>query len=114
MVHYTETCESQQVSLITPVHTPPATVHDSQCTALIQAALSQRHLLPSEHIVDAAYVDADLLVSSTQDHGITLVGPARRDPSWHAKQSGAYAREQFFIDWERRQMRCPQGKWSSV
>jgi len=114
MVHYTETCESQQVSLITPVHPPPATVHDSQCTALIQAALSQRHLLPSEHIVEAAYIDADLLVSSTQDHGITLVGPARRDPSWHAKQSGAYAREQFFIDWERRQMRCPQGKWSSV
>jgi transposase len=114
MVHYTETCERQQVSLITQVHTTPATVHESQCTALIQEALGRRQLLPSEQFVDAAYVDADLLVSSLQEHGITLVGPARRDPSWQAKQGGAYTREQFVIDWERRQMLCPQGKWSSV
>jgi len=28
MVHYTETCDAQQASLITHVHTTPATVHD--------------------------------------------------------------------------------------
>ena len=61
MVHYTETCEREQVSLITHVHTTPATVHDSQCTALIQEALDQRKLLPREHLVDAGYIDADLL-----------------------------------------------------
>jgi transposase len=53
MVHYTETCDQTKVSLITHVHTTPATVHDSQCTALIQDALSERNLLPREHIVDA-------------------------------------------------------------
>ena len=114
MVHYTETCEREQVSLITHVHTTPATVHDSQCTALIQDALSKRQLLPREPIVDAGYIDADLLVRSEQVHGITLVGPPRPNPSWHAKQEGAYTREQLTIDWARRQMRCPQGKWSSV
>jgi transposase len=114
MVHDTETCEEKQLSLITHVHTTPATGQDSPCTALIQPALGQRQLLPREPIVDAAYVDAELLVSSRQDHGITLVGPARRAPSWQAKQEGIYTREQFFIDWERRQRRCPQGKWSSV
>jgi len=98
MVHYTEMCEPQQVSLITHVHTTSATVHDSQCTALIQQGLSRRQLLPSEQFVNAAYVDAEPLVSSLQEHGITLVGPALRNPSWYAKQTGAYTREQFFID----------------
>lgn len=114
MVHYTETCDQQQVSLITHVHTTPATVHDSQCTALIQEALKTRQLLPRTQLVDTAYVDADLLVSSAREHGITLVGPARRNPSWQGKHAGAYTREQFHIDWQRRQMRCPQGKWSKV
>jgi transposase len=60
MVHYTETCEPQQISLITHVHTTPATVHDSQCTALIQDALGKRDLLPREHLGDAGYIDAEL------------------------------------------------------
>ncbi len=50
MVHYTETCDRTKVSLITHVHTTPATVHDSQCTALIQDALGKRILTPREHI----------------------------------------------------------------
>jgi transposase len=89
MVHYTETCDQPRVSLIPHVHTTPATVHDSQCTALIQAALAKRQLLPREQFVDAAYIDAELLVSSLQEYGIALVGPPRRNPSWHGKQAGA-------------------------
>jgi transposase len=112
MVHYTETCDPQQVSLITHVHTTPATVHDSQCTALIQEALSERHLSPREHIVDAAYIDAELLVNSTKKHHITLVGPPRAQAGWQNKVAGAYGYDQFTVDWERKQVRCPQGKWS--
>ena len=55
-MHYTETCDRKKISLITHVHTTPATVHEAQCTALIQEALSERRLPPREHIVDAAYV----------------------------------------------------------
>jgi transposase len=112
MAHYTETCERTKVSLITHVHTTPATVHDSQCTALIQEALGQRQLLPREHIVDAGYIDAELLVSSRQDHQITLVGPPRPQAGWQHKVAGAYSHDQFTVDWERKQVRCPQGKWS--
>jgi transposase len=112
MVHYTETCERTKVSLITHVHTTPATVHDSQCTALIQEALSKRKLLPREHIVDAGYIDAELLVSSRREHQITLVGPPRPQAGWQNKVAGAYGYDQFTVDWERQQVRCPQGKWS--
>ena len=87
MVHYTETCDQKKVSLITHVHTTPATVHDSQCTALIQEALAERKLTPREHIVDTAYTDAELLVKSAQEHHITLVGPDAPQ-SGMAKQSG--------------------------
>ena len=112
LVHYTETCDRKKVWLITHVHTTPATVHDSQCTALIQEALSARQLTPREHIVDTAYIDAELLVKSTKDHHITLVGPARPKAGWQNKVAGAYGYEQFTVDWERKQVRCPQGKWS--
>jgi transposase len=112
MVHYTETCERTKVSLITHVHTTPATVHDSQCTALIQEGLARRQLRPREHIVDAGYIDAELLVSSRRDHQITLVGPPRPKAGWQNKVAGAYSAEQFTVDWERKQVRCPQGKWS--
>ena len=54
------------------------------CTALIQETLGKRNLTPREHIVDAGYIDAELLVSSAQDHHITLV----------AHQEGNYDRRQ--------------------
>lgn len=113
-VHYTETCDLDQVYLITQVQTTPATLHDIHCTVPIQAALQQRELLPQEHLVDAAYIDAAVLVSSHQEYGITLVGPPRPNPSWHTKQEGSYTREQFAVDWDQRQVRCPHGKISST
>src|SRR5262249_13387472 len=42
MVHCTEICERTKVSLITHVHPIPATVHNAQCTALLQEAVAQR------------------------------------------------------------------------
>jgi transposase len=113
-VHYTETCDLDQVYLITQVQTTPATLHDIHCTVPIQAALQQRDLLPQEHIVDAAYIDAAVLVSSQQEYGITLVGPPRPNSSWHTKHEGGYNREQFTVEWDQHQVRCPHGKISST
>jgi transposase len=112
MVHYTETCDRKKISLITHVHTTSATVHDSQCPARIQEALADRHLSPREPIVDTAYLDAELLVNSAKEHHITLVGPPRSQAGWQNKVAGAYSYDQFTVDWERQQVRCPQGKWS--
>ena len=97
MVHVTETCRKDDVHIITHV-TTTADVHEAQCTAPIHQALVDQGLPPDEHLVDAAYVDAELLVSSRQEHGIDLVGPPRADASWQAKVEGAYDAGHFTVD----------------
>lgn len=114
LVHLTETCEPDEVHLITHVDTTQATVHEAQRTAPIHHALVEKGLPPSVHIVDSAYVDAELLVESQQRYGIELFGPTRPNPSWQAKAEGAYDLEQFEIDWDRQQARCPQGKLATT
>jgi transposase len=114
MVHVSETCGTEEAHLLTHVHTTPATVHEAQCTEPIQQALVDKDLTPKEHLVDAAYVDAALLVSSRQEHGIDVIGPTRPNVSWQTQVEGAYRMEQFTIDWEREQVFCPQGKISST
>ena len=59
-------------------------------------------------------MDAALLVSSRQDHGIDVIGPTRPNVSWQTQVEGAYSMEQFTIDWEHEQVICPQGKVSST
>ena len=66
-----------------------------------------------EHLVDAGFVAAELLVHGRQEHGISLVGPPRLDVSWQNRTEGAYGVEDFTIDWEREQVRCPQGRLSA-
>ena len=114
MVHVSETCDEGCVHLVTHVHTTPADVHEAMCTETIHKALADKGLPPGEHLVDAAYVSAELLVSSRDDYGIDLVGPARANPKWQAKVEGAYSRDQFVIDWDQRMARCPQGVASSA
>ena len=93
--------------------TTSAAVHEVKCTADIHQALVDKQLPPGDHIVDAAYIDADLLVSSQTDHAIRLVGPTRPDTGWQAKEPGAYTLDQFTIEWEQKRVRCPQGKYSA-
>jgi hypothetical protein len=109
MVHISETCDEDSVHLITHVHTTPADVHEAMCTEAIHKALMDKGLPPREHLVDAGYVSAELLVRSQVHYGIDLVGPARVNPRWQAKVEGAYTGEQFIIDWEQREVHCPQG-----
>jgi transposase len=114
MVHVSETCELIAPHLLTQVYTTTAAVHEAQCTASIHAALDEKALAPREHFVDAAYISADLLVASRDDHDITLRGPTRPIQGWQAHTDGAYDLSQFTVDWEQRQARCPQGKVSTV
>ena len=111
-VHVSETCEPDQVHLITHVETTPAQVQDVEQTAIIHQALAQKSLLPSQHFVDAGYVDAELLVTSKNDYGIELIGPVRADTSWQAHQENAYDLSRFVIDWDHQQATCPQGHLS--
>ena len=114
VVHLSESCEDDAVNLITHALTTVATVHEARCTEAIHRALLDKGLVPSEHLVDAADVDAELLVRGRAELGIDLVGPPRPNPSWQAKVEGGYTLDRFAVDWDARRVRCPPGKLSSA
>src|SRR3954451_18795466 len=114
VVHLTETCDDDTVHLLTHAMTTTAAVHEARCTAVIHAALAGKGLAPGGHLVDAAYVDAELLVRSREDHGIDLVGPPRVNASWQTKVEGGHTIDRFEVDWEAERVRCPQGRLSSA
>ncbi len=109
----TETCDEDLPHLITHVATTTAAVHEVNCTAPVHEALVGLGLPPDEHLVDAGFVGAELLVNSREEHGIRLIGPPRKDASWQNRTEGAYRAEHFAIDWEHKQVRCPQGQSSA-
>jgi len=79
-VHLTETCDSDKPHLITHVETTPATTGDVEMTGVIHQALADKDLLPGEHLVDTAYVDAQHLLSSQVDYDLDLVQRGRNKP----------------------------------
>lgn len=82
-------------------------------TTTIHAELDRKDLLPSEHIVDTGYLDAQLLVESQRDYQIDLVGPTRKNYRWQASQQTGYDADHFVIDWQRQQAICPEGHVSN-
>jgi transposase len=111
-VHLSETCDEQLPHLITNVHTTGATTQDVASTADIQDSLYQKGLPPSRHLVDAGYVDGDLLVRSADQYKIELFGPTRINSSWQSRTGGIDA-TQFEVDWDHRKVICPAGKRSA-
>src|SRR5579884_2109588 len=112
-VHLTETCEQMLPHLITHVATTLAPRTDEAMTEQIQEELHQADLVPGEHLVDAGYVSARVLVKSQQRFGIEVVGPVSVDTQWQAHTPSGIDASQFALDWENRQAICPQGKTST-
>jgi hypothetical protein len=119
--HFTETCttaaeddpdtgQPATPNLITHVATTAATVPDVAMTEPIHDSLDAKDLLPGEHVVDAGYTSADLLLAA-RARGVTLLGPLLADTSPQAR-AGGYTTAAFTIDWDTRQARCPQGATS--
>jgi transposase len=113
-VHLTESCDADTPNLITDVQTTVATTPDGQLTRPIQAALAARQLLPAEQYVDCAYTDAATIIDSQTSHAIELVGPVQRDGSWQAQADQGFGAACFAVDWESKQVVCPQGQTSRV
>ena len=111
-VHITETCDDDAAHVITHVKTCPAMEQDMTSTAEIHERLAAKELLPDEHFVDSAYIDAALLVDSRRDHDVSLEGPVRSVSSWQSRAGQGYDLSRFSIDWERERVTCPQGKVS--
>jgi transposase len=110
-VHFTEICDEQLPHLITHVVTTDATETDVQQTQAIHEALAERGLEPKTHLVDAGYVDAELVLHS-QQHAVALVGPVSQNNQWQAKEGQGYDLASFSIDWQGKYALCPQGKQS--
>jgi transposase len=108
-VHFSETCDEDLPRLITHVATDIGPIPDREALPAIHAALQEQELLPEKHIVDAGYIDAQLLVASQREYGVDLLGPTAKDHRWQAQEQNGYALSDFSIDWEHEQARCPQG-----
>ena len=80
-------------------------------TEPVHAALDQRGLPPGEHAVDTGYASGGLLLAA-RARGITLLTPLLPDTSPQAR-SGGYTAAMFTIDWDNKQVTCPQGAVSS-
>ena len=78
-VHLSESCDDDLPHLITNVETTAATTTDAAVTPRIHAALAQRDLVPSVHLVDSGYIDTDLLVESDTQYALDLLGPMQGD-----------------------------------
>ncbi len=111
--HLTETSEPDEIHLITQVTTTLATQTDMDALDTVHATLAQHDLLPSEHLLDAGYVDAEALVSARQNLGGELCSPVRLKVSWQATAAEGFDLAHFTIDGEQQQVTCPGGQTSS-
>jgi transposase len=111
-VHLTETCEATRPHLIVNVETTPATTPDDVMVEVIHASLAKRDWLPSEHLVDAGYTSARVLLESQREHQVSLIGPVADDPSWQARAGTGFDKAHFQVDWEHQIVTCPCGKQS--
>ncbi len=100
----------QRPNLITNVATTAATVPDSAMTEAIHHALDRRGLLPAEHYVDSGYPSAELVADAARDYGIALISPMLLDTSRQARAGTGLHAAAFTIDWDRKQVTCPQGQ----
>ena len=117
-VHLSETCHEPDAAgrrpapnLTANTETTPAPVTDVEMTEPVHDALARRGLRPGEHAADSGYASADLLLAA-RARGITLLAPVPPDSSPQAR-SGGYTADMFTIDWNSKQVTCPQGAVSS-
>jgi Transposase DDE domain/Transposase domain (DUF772) len=134
-VHLTETCDDDEgepepsvgpdeqttpedrkvltPNLITNVATTPSTTPDVKATTPIHHQLHDHQVLPGEHYLDSGYPSADTITTAAQAFGVTLVTPALLDQSPQARAGTGFDKTAFTIDFDTRQVACPQGNTSA-
>lgn len=111
-VHLTESCDEEDLpNLITNVSTTVATATDVKQLRTIQEGLERSGLSPAEQLADSAYVCGSNLVSS-RARRIELIGPPYQDSAWQAKAKEGFDLANFRVDWEKKEVSCPQGRQS--
>ncbi|SDP36179.1 Transposase DDE domain-containing protein [Actinacidiphila guanduensis] len=111
--HVTETCDPDSTNVITDVATTSAATNDGQALPGIHTRLARRELLPGEHLVDGGYTSLVHLERAAREHQITVSGPLPGNPTSQHRRGEGFDRDDFHIDFDRRQVTCPQGQISA-
>ncbi|MFJ1708446.1 IS1182 family transposase [Kitasatospora sp. NPDC088346] len=111
--HLTETCEPDSVNVITDVATTSAATHDAHVLPGLHARLARRGLLPAEHLVDGGYTSLPHLERAAREHQVTVSGPIKANPTRQHRLGEGFGRDDFRIDFDRRQVTCPNGQVSA-
>jgi transposase len=112
LAHVTETCSDDGPNVITDVATMPATSADTAAVAGIHERLARRGLLPAEHLADGGYTSLVHMERAGRVHQVTLTGPLPGNPTAQHRDQRGYARDDFRIDYDRKEVTCPQGQVS--
>lgn len=113
LAHVTETCSGDGPNVITDVATMPATSADTEVLPGLHTRLERRSLLPDEHLVDGGYTSLPHLEQARREHRITVVGPLPDNPTRQHRRGEGFARDDFHIDFDRKEVTCPQGQVSA-
>lgn len=112
--YLTESCDEETVHLITHVETTSAAIQDVQMTETIHAALAEKALLPGEHLLDAGFIDAELLVNSEQAWAVEVCGPVKKDVRWQAQAGQGFGLSAFTVDCAAQTVTCPEGQQATA
>ncbi len=112
-VQVTETDDADYPHLITDIAGTCSRHTDYEALLAIQARLKERHCLSAQQYADSGYLSGPNLAHSAH-HDIDLIGPVFSVVSKQSKLPNGITTEQFEIDWENLQARCPGGQWFAV
>lgn len=112
--YLTETCDEETVHLITHVETTAAVIPDVTMAETIHTALAEKELLPSEHLMDAGFIDAELLVTTPLEWAVEVCGPVKKDVRWQAQAGQGFGLSAFQIDWDAHTVTCPGGQQATA
>jgi hypothetical protein len=97
--------------VITDVATTSAATNDGQALPGIHTRLARRGLLPAEHLVDGGYYTSLVhLERADREHQITVSGPLPGNPTRQHRRNDGFDRDDFHIDFDRRQVTCPEAR----
>jgi hypothetical protein len=103
----TETCDDDSPNVITDVAVMTATSDDRQALAEIHDRPERRGLLPAAHLVDGGYTSLVHMERAARLHQVTLTGPLPGNPTRQHRDQDGYARDDFHVDYDRREVTCP-------
>jgi hypothetical protein len=107
--HLTECCDRDRPEIVVHATATIAPVQDGTLLDQIHTDLAALHLLPDEHLVDAAYPTPARIAHARAAHAVTLTGPISSASGRTAPPDPAFSKAAFTADWDTRSLTCPMG-----